>query len=201
MHIDVAVRIGRLPDSALMARRVGEIRWVVCASPDYLSRRGEPRAPADLQGHDFIALEGLQTLSPIWSFASEGATNQLSVTPSFWVNTAEGVIAGAVAGLGVARVMSYQAAASVRDGTLAPIMSDWTPSPLPVPARACRTPTSAAEGTRLLGFCRTSALLIPPHRRAVQIERPCRHRIGSPPSAFACAISAHARRRPIISRL
>ncbi|HUN98343.1 MAG TPA: LysR substrate-binding domain-containing protein, partial [Bradyrhizobium sp.] len=97
----------------------------------YLRRRGEPRAPADLQGHDFIALEGLQRYRD-WSFASEGATDQLSVTPRFSVNTAEGVIAGAVAGLGVARVMSYQAAASVCDGTLAPIMSDWTPSPLPV---------------------------------------------------------------------
>ena len=130
-HIDVAVRIGRLPDSALVARRVGEVRWVVCASPDYLRRRGEPRAPADLQGHDFIALEGLQRYRD-WSFASEGATNQLSVTPRFSVNTAEGVIGGAVAGLGIARVMSYQAAASVLDGTLLPIMSDWTPSPLPV---------------------------------------------------------------------
>jgi DNA-binding transcriptional LysR family regulator len=130
-HIDVAVRIGPLPDSALVARRLGEITWVVCASPDYLRRRGEPRAPADLQGHDFIALEGLQRYRD-WSFAGEGATNQLSVAPRFSVNTAEGVIAGAVAGLGVARVMSYQAAASVRDGTLAPIMADWTPSPLPV---------------------------------------------------------------------
>jgi DNA-binding transcriptional LysR family regulator len=83
-HIDVAVRIGRLPDSALIARRVGEVRWVVCASPDYLRRRGEPpRAPADLQGHDFIALEGLQRYRD-WSYASEGATNQLSVTPPFF---------------------------------------------------------------------------------------------------------------------
>jgi DNA-binding transcriptional LysR family regulator len=130
-HIDVAVRIGRLPDSALVARRVGEVRWVVCASPDYLRRRGEPRAPADLPGHDFIALEGLQRYRD-WGFASEGAIHQLSVTPRFSVNTAEGVIGGAVAGLGIARVMSYQAAASVRDGTLLPILSDWAPPPFPV---------------------------------------------------------------------
>jgi DNA-binding transcriptional LysR family regulator len=130
-HIDVAVRIGRLPDSALIARRVGEVRWVVCASPDYLRRRGKPRAPADLPGHDFIALEGLQH-NRDWSFASEGAIRQLSVTPRFSVNTAEGVIGGAVAGLGIARVMSYQAAASVRDGTLLPILSDWAPPPFPV---------------------------------------------------------------------
>ncbi len=130
-HIDVAVRIGHLPDSALVARRVGEVRWVVCASPDYLHRRGEPRAPADLRGHDFIALEGLQRHRD-WSFAREGAIQQLSVTPRFSVNTAEGVIGGAVAGLGIARVMSYQAVASVRDGPLVPLMSDWAPPPLPV---------------------------------------------------------------------
>jgi DNA-binding transcriptional LysR family regulator len=130
-HIDVAVRIGRLPDSALVARRVGEIKWVLCASPDYLRRRGEPRAPVDLSGHDCIALEGLQRYRD-WSFASEGAVHQLSITPRFSVNTAEGVIGGAVAGLGVARVMSYQAAASVRDGTLVPILCDWGPPPFPV---------------------------------------------------------------------
>ncbi|HTI80819.1 MAG TPA: LysR family transcriptional regulator, partial [Acetobacteraceae bacterium] len=130
-HIDVAVRIGRMPDSALVARRVGEVRWVVCASPDYLRRRGEPRAPADLQGHDFIALEGLQRYRD-WSFAIEGAIHQISVTPRFSVNTAEGVIGGAVAGHGIARVMSYQAAASVRDRTLVPIMSDLALPPFPV---------------------------------------------------------------------
>jgi len=59
-RIDVALRIGRLPDSALVARRVGEIRWVVCASPDYLSRHGEPVTPADLSDHDCIAFEELQ---------------------------------------------------------------------------------------------------------------------------------------------
>jgi DNA-binding transcriptional LysR family regulator len=130
-HIDVAVRIGRLPDSALVARHVGEVRWVVCASRDYLRRRGEPRAPADLAGHDFIALEGLQRHRD-WRFAREGTIHQFSVTPRFSVNTAGGVIDGAVAGLGIARVMSYQAAASVRDGTLVSLLSDWAPPPLPV---------------------------------------------------------------------
>jgi DNA-binding transcriptional LysR family regulator len=130
-HIDVAIRIGHLPDSALVARRVGEVGWVVCASPDYLHRRGEPRAPADLTGHDFIALEGLQRYRD-WRFAREDAIHQFSVTPRFSVNTADGAIGGALAGLGIARVMSYQAAASVRDGTLATLLSDWAPPPLPV---------------------------------------------------------------------
>jgi DNA-binding transcriptional LysR family regulator len=130
-HIDVAVRIGHLPDSALVARRVGEIRWVVCASPEYLRRRGEPRTPADLSDHDCIAFEGLQRYRE-WPLASTTGIQQIAISPRFSVNTADGVIGGAVAGLGVARMLSYQAAASVRDGTLLPILSDCSPPPLPV---------------------------------------------------------------------
>jgi DNA-binding transcriptional LysR family regulator len=130
-HIDIAVRIGRLPDSALVARPVGEVEWVLCASPDYLRRRGEPHAPDELPDHDCIALEGLQRYRD-WDFARDGAIHRLSITPRFSVNTAEGVIGGAIAGLGIARVMSYQAAASVRAGTVVPILSDWAPPPFPV---------------------------------------------------------------------
>jgi DNA-binding transcriptional LysR family regulator len=103
----------------------------VCASPDYLRRRGWPRAPADLAHHDCIALQGLQRYRE-WPFASTNAVQQIAISPRYSVNTAEGVVGGAVAGLGVARVMSYQAAASVRDGTLIPILSDWAQPPIPV---------------------------------------------------------------------
>ena len=130
-HIDVAVRIGRLPDSALMARRVGEIRWVVCASPDYLSRRGIPNSPSELAEHDCIALEGLE-LYRQWSFAGPNGPQEYVVLPRYSVNTADAVIAGSAAGLGIACVMSYQAAASVREGTLVPVLTDWGPAPFPV---------------------------------------------------------------------
>ena len=100
-HIDVAVRIGRLPDSALVAKRVGEIRWVVCASPDYLDRRGEPQSPADLAEHDCIAFEGLQRYRE-WPFAGAKGAQQVKVRPRYSVNPADAVIAGAVAGLGIA---------------------------------------------------------------------------------------------------
>lgn len=130
-HIDVAVRIGRLPDSALVTRRVGELRWVVCASPAYLQRRGEPRTPSDLSDHDCIGLEELQRYRE-WPFASTKGIQQVAISARFSVNTADGVIGGAVAGLGVARVMSYQAAAGVRDGTLVPILTDWAPPVIPV---------------------------------------------------------------------
>ena len=130
-HIDLAVRIGALPDSTLVARRVGAIKWVICARPDYLHRRGEPRIPAELADHDCIAFEGLQRYRD-WPFASKNGVQLITITPRFSVNTADGVIGGAAAGLGIARLMCYQAAASVREELLVPILSDWSPPPIPV---------------------------------------------------------------------
>jgi DNA-binding transcriptional LysR family regulator len=130
-HVDVAVRIGRLPDSALVARRVGEVGWIVCASPDYLKRRGEPETPAALVDHDCIAFEGLRRYRE-WPFVDGNTAQQVMITPRFSVNTADGVVGGAVAGVGIARVLSYQAAASIRAGSLLPILVDRAPSPMPV---------------------------------------------------------------------
>ena len=131
-RVDVAIRIGRLPDSALVARRAGEIRWVVCASPGYLGERGEPGKPAELAGHDCIAFEGLQRYRE-WPFVDAGGKAlQVTINPRFSVNTADGVTGGARAGLGIARVLSYQAASSVSAGSLIAILSDWAPPPIPV---------------------------------------------------------------------
>ncbi|RYE29992.1 MAG: LysR family transcriptional regulator [Hyphomicrobiales bacterium] len=130
-HVDVAVRIGRLPDSSLVARRLGEIRWVVCASPDYLERRGEPATPVALADHDCIAFEGLQRYRE-WPFVDGNAVQQVTIHPRFSINTADGVVGGAVAGVGIARVLSYQAVASVRAGSLLPILVDWAPPAMPV---------------------------------------------------------------------
>ena len=104
---------------------------MICASPDYLRRRGEPHTPADLSDHDCIALEELQRYRE-WPFAGANGLQQVAIRARFSVNTAEGVIGGAVAGLGVARVLSYQAAANVHAGTLVQILSDYRPPPIPV---------------------------------------------------------------------
>lgn len=122
-HMDAAIRIGCLPDSALVARRLGEVRWIVCASPDYLGRRGEPSEPADLRGHDCIAFEELHRYRE-WPFVdASGVACPVTIEARFSANTAEGVTGGAAAGLGIARVLTYQAADGVRDGTLIPILS------------------------------------------------------------------------------
>lgn len=130
-HVDVAVRIGRLPDSDLIARTAGHIRWVLCASPAYLARAGEPETPEALADHDCIAFEGLQTFRS-WTVGSGSEARTVQVRPRFSVNTAEAVVEGAVAGLGIARVLSYQAAGAIGGGRLRPILRGGAADPIPV---------------------------------------------------------------------
>lgn len=128
-HVDVAVRIGQLPDSSLVARAVGQVRWVVCASPSYLAQTAAPRVPLELEHHACIAFEGLLT-NRLWSFG--GGPEPINIRPRFSVNTADAAVEAAVAGLGIARIMTYQAAGAVSDGTLVPLLEDHQSPPIPV---------------------------------------------------------------------
>lgn len=130
-HVDVAARIGRLPDSNLVALRVGEIRWISCASSEYLARHGTPGTPLELVDHDCLAFEGLQA-SRSWSFGAGPNNGPVVIRPRFAVNTADALIEAAAAGFGVARMMSYQAAAALRDGRLVSILRNYVPEPIPV---------------------------------------------------------------------
>jgi DNA-binding transcriptional LysR family regulator len=128
--IDAGVRIGALPDSSLRATRVGAIRYVACASPSYLAERGEPATPAELSHHDCIAFN---TLSPPerWTFGG-ARERRVTVHPRLIVNAAEAAIDAAKAGLGVARVLSYQAAFSLAEGSLRLVLVPFEPEPIPV---------------------------------------------------------------------
>ncbi|MBX9664109.1 LysR family transcriptional regulator [Novosphingobium sp.] len=130
-HVDVAVRVGQLPDSDLVARKLGDIRWVVCASPAYLARRGPVEQPEDLARHDCIAFEGLQTWRS-WRIGAGAAARTVEIVPRFSVNTADAIIEAAAAGVGVARVMSYQAAAAVNDGQVVPLLTHLGCDAVPV---------------------------------------------------------------------
>lgn len=130
-HIDVAVRIGRLPDSDLIALTAGHIRWLLCASPQYLAKRGEPARPEDLEDHDCIAFEGFQTHRS-WALGKGPTARTVSIRPRLSVNTAEAVVEGAAAGLGIARVLSYQAADAIADGRVRPILRACGVDPIPV---------------------------------------------------------------------
>jgi DNA-binding transcriptional LysR family regulator len=129
--IDLAVRIGPLPDSSLIASRVGLIRRVVCASPAYLARRGTPSVATDLTEHDCVTVERLASPSA-WSFTNGKIESIVPVQSRLVVNTAEAAIDAAVSGLGVTRVLSYQVAQAVQTGALKIVLRDFEPPAWPV---------------------------------------------------------------------
>ncbi len=130
-RIDLAVRIGALPDSAMIAARLGAIRRVVCASPAYLAARGTPAAPDDLRSHDCITFEGLAS-QDVWAFAAGKFQLTIPIHSRLAVNTAEAAIDAAVAGVGITRVLSYQAAPALEAGLLSIALQDFEPPPWPV---------------------------------------------------------------------
>lgn len=132
-HVDVAIRVGRLPDSNMIATRLGAVRWVTCASPAYLAARGTPQTPQALEaeGHDCIMFEGLYS-NDVWRFGRGKQTLDLPIRPRFAVNTADAAIAAAISSAGVTRVLSYQISAPVAADALRVILAPFEPEPLPV---------------------------------------------------------------------
>ncbi len=130
-HVDVAIRVGRLPDSAMVATRLGAVRWVTCGSPGYLDARGTPQHPSDLGQHDCIMFEGLYS-QPFWTFRAGRQATVVPMRPRFAVNTADAAISAAIAGAGITRVLSYQVAAAVAAGSLRLVLQEFEPEPLPV---------------------------------------------------------------------
>ena len=130
-HVDLAVRIGSLPDSSLVARRIGQIRRVMCGSPAYFAEHGMPTRPEDLAAHDCITFENL--VSPAnWTFAEGKSEMSVPVRSRLSVNTAEAAIDAAIAGMGITRVLSYQIADAVAAGTLVVGLEAFEPAPWPV---------------------------------------------------------------------
>lgn len=129
--LDIAIRIGRLPDSELIASKVGRVQWIVCASPGYLAQRGTPQVPEDLAAHACITFSGLPD-PRAWMFGSGRDTQVVKITPRLAVNTADVMIDAAEDGIGLARVMSYQAAAAIQANRLVPVLRAFAPEAAPV---------------------------------------------------------------------
>ncbi|MBI3703132.1 MAG: LysR family transcriptional regulator [Rhizobiales bacterium] len=130
-HVDLAVRIGELPDSSFVATRIGSIRRVVCGSPRYFAERGMPQTPGELGTHDCVAFEGLT--SPVtWIFRTGKSDASVAIRSRLIVNTAEAAIDAAIAGVGITRVLSYQVANAVRASTLVVALQEFEPTPWPV---------------------------------------------------------------------
>jgi DNA-binding transcriptional LysR family regulator len=129
--IDVAVRIGELPDSSLQATRVGRVRRVLVAAPSYLATHGVPLRPQDLAGHITVSAAGVTPMSE-WRFNDGGAPLMQLIAPRLRTTSNDSALAAAVAGLGITRLLSYQVAAQVRSGALQVVLQDFETAPLPV---------------------------------------------------------------------
>ena len=147
-HIHLAVRIGTLPDSTLKATRVGEVRRVVCGSPSYFALHGIPTRPEELAGHDCITSDVLDA-PDVWRFGSGRSEMAVPVRPRMYVTTAEASIDAAIAGIGVARLLSYQVARSMGEGSLILALQDFEPPPRPVNLLHAGRQEGAAQAARL----------------------------------------------------
>lgn len=127
--IDVAVRIGDLPDSSLNAIKISEVQRLLVASPNYMAAHGVPDNIAALRHHNLISFIGLD-LAQTWRFGADDAV--VRIAPRLTLNSAEAAIAAAIAGAGIARILSYQALDAIAAGQLITIFDDLAPPPVPV---------------------------------------------------------------------
>lgn len=128
---DVGVRIGRLPDSGLRAIPVANVAHVLCAAPAYLERRGTPATPADLASHDIISAAGITPTSE-WRFGEGRAAPVVKVAPRLALNNNEAAIDAAIGGLGIVRLLSYQAATHLDSGRLVSLLPEYVRRTIPV---------------------------------------------------------------------
>ncbi|MBL9046568.1 MAG: LysR family transcriptional regulator [Tabrizicola sp.] len=128
--IDAAIRIGALPDSTLVAKRLGSVRRLLVASPAYLERHGIPKVPSDLAQHRMIAFTGLMP-NREWRFLDGRSGKAVSFMPRFEINDAVSAIAAAEAGDGITVALSYMVARQMQSGTLVAVLDEVTPPAVP----------------------------------------------------------------------
>ena len=165
--IDVALRIGQLAESRLVARRVGQVRQIVVASPDYLAARGTPHEPADLSDHDTI-LGVVRSGVREWRFGA----NRVRLTPRLIVNEVEAALIAARSGHGIARVLSYQAADDLAAGRLVRLLAAHEPPPVPVQLVTPSQDLRAARVNAFLDFAAEALRALAVLRLAVAEDKP-----------------------------
>ncbi len=152
--LDVALRIGELPDSTLTATRVGTVRRITVAAPGYLADHGAPQTPEELADHRIIQPAGLEQAAQ-WPFVAGGKTSLARLTPRLSVNTVTAAIESAIAGWGVTRALSYQVADAIADGRLVEILRDWEDRELPIHLVHHEGRLSAAKTRFFIDFAAT----------------------------------------------
>jgi DNA-binding transcriptional LysR family regulator len=130
--IHLAIRIGRLRDSQLVARKLTDLQMIVCASPEYLARRGEPRTPHDLAGHDCLVFSDSPG-SAEWRFADGSKTGRkFRISGRLWMNSLDALVGAARDGTGIVRVPSWQVQSDLARGRLQRLLIDHEPAPTPL---------------------------------------------------------------------
>jgi len=129
--VDLSVRAGVLPDSSLIAVRVGDIYRVLCASPGYLKSRGMPKSPDDLARHDCITYVRMRS-PDMWTFKREQTEYVAPVHSRLLVSSAQAACEGARAGIGITVALSYYVAESIKSGELIPLLQDFMLPALPI---------------------------------------------------------------------
>ncbi|MES5485679.1 LysR family transcriptional regulator [Bradyrhizobium sp. INPA03-11B] len=130
--IHLAIRIGRLRDSQLVTRKLTDLQMIVCAAPDYLARRGEPRTPDDLADHDCLVFSDSPG-SAAWRFADGTKTGRkFRISGRLWMNSLDALVSAAREGAGIVRVPSWQVQSELASGRLRRLLLDHEPAPTPL---------------------------------------------------------------------
>ncbi|WP_298252632.1 LysR family transcriptional regulator [Bradyrhizobium sp.] len=130
--IHVALRIGHLPNSQLIVRKLADIQMIVCAAPCYLKRRGTPTTPAELSEHDCLAFSETPGLGE-WHFGKEAKPqSRVAISPRLWINSLDALVLAAEQGAGVVRVPSWLVKRELSGGRLVRVLRDFEPPPAPL---------------------------------------------------------------------
>ncbi|HSH54072.1 MAG TPA: LysR family transcriptional regulator [Methylotenera sp.] len=129
--VDVAIRIGELPDSSYKALKVGQVRRVLCASPSYLAKHGAPHSLQELVKHQLISAVAISPTID-WRFEVDGSPMTIRIKPRLRVTSNDSAIEAAILGLGITQLLSYQVAPQLASGELNIILSEFEPKPLPI---------------------------------------------------------------------
>jgi DNA-binding transcriptional LysR family regulator len=130
--IHLALRIGHLPDSQLVARKLADVSMIVCASPAYLERRGVPLVPADLDRHDCLVFSDAPGIAE-WRFDGAATTQRkIRISARLWVNSLDALVTAAKQDAGIVRVPSWQVEADIAAGTLQRLLRDYERPPTPL---------------------------------------------------------------------
>jgi DNA-binding transcriptional LysR family regulator len=130
--LDLGVRIGQLRDSSLLAVRVGQVRRIVCAAPQYLAHYGVPATPHDIANHRVVACTAVTPIPDRWSFHGPNGTTSIPVSPRLVVNTTAAAVDAVLASSGLTCILSYQAEPHAAAGLLQTVLVEYEPPPAPI---------------------------------------------------------------------